>query len=206
MKLIRSSIFAGFAIGCAGFGFLASGLQSEAYGFLFGAILFSFGLLAVVGYKLALYTGTAGFIRKDEIGKLFVILFGNILGCLLVALIARVSPMDIQGAAMKVIGLRLETGPLRCGVLGIGCGFMMTTAVTFARRQHYLPLLLAVPLFIVCGFTHCIADAFYYLCVPVTFLKANAFDVLAVYLCIVTGNLVGCNLYRIILDKEQAGV
>lgn len=206
MKLIRSSVLAGFAIGCAGFGFLASGIQSETYGNLFGSILFSFGLLAVVGYRLALYTGTAGFIRKNEIGNLFVILSGNILGCLLAALIARVSPMDIQGAAVKVLELRLETGPLRCGILGIGCGFMMTTAVTFARRQHYLPLLFAVPLFIVCGFTHCIADAFYYLCVPVTFLKAHAVSVIAVYLSIVLGNLVGCNLYRIILDKEQAAV
>ena len=203
MKLIRSSIFAGFAIGCAGFGFLASGLQSEAYGFLFGAILFSFGLLAVVGYKLALYTGTAGFIRKDEIGKLFVILFGNILGCLLVALIARVSPMDIQGAAQKLLELRLRTGALNCGLLGIGCGFMMTTSVAFARKQNYLPLLFAVPLFIVCGFTHCVADAFYYLCVPIAFWKAHFLQILAVYICIVIGNLIGCNLYRIILHKTS---
>ena len=203
MKLIRSSVFAGFAIGCAGFGFLASGIQSQVYGSLFGSILFSFGLLTVVGYKLALYTGTAGFIRKNEIGQLFAILGGNILGCLLVALIARVSPMDIQGAAQRILELRMKTGPVRCGILGIGCGFMMTTAVTFARRQQYLPLLFAVPLFIVCGFTHCITDAFYYLCVPVTFLKANALKVIIVYLCIVLGNLIGCNLYRIILDRSQ---
>ena len=203
MKLIRSSVFAGFAIGCAGFGFLASGIQSQVYGSLFGSILFSFGLLTVVGYKLALYTGTAGFIRKNEIGQLFTILGGNILGCLLVALIARVSPMDIQGAAQRILELRMKTGPVCCGILGIGCGFMMTTAVTFARRQQYLPLLFAVPLFIVCGFTHCIADAFYYLCVPVTFLKANALKVIIVYLCIVLGNLIGCNLYRIILDRTQ---
>ena len=203
MKLIRSSVFAGFAIGCAGFGFLASGIQSQVYGSLFGSILFSFGLLTVVGYKLALYTGTAGFIRKNEIGQLFAILGGNILGCLLVALIARVSPMDIQGAAQRILELRMKTGQVRCGILGIGCGFMMTTAVTFARRQQYLPLLFAVPLFIVCGFTHCIADAFYYLCVPVTFLKANALKVMIVYLGIVLGNLIGCNLYRIILDRSQ---
>lgn len=58
-RLIRSSILAGMAIGCGGYGFLASGIQSETYGQLFGAILFSFGLITVVAYKLALYTGTA---------------------------------------------------------------------------------------------------------------------------------------------------
>ena len=62
-RLIRSSILAGIAIGFAGFGFLASGIQSEVYGSVIGAILFSFGLLTVVGYKLSLYTGTAGFIE-----------------------------------------------------------------------------------------------------------------------------------------------
>ena len=80
---------------------------------------------------------------------------------------------------------------------------MMTTSVKFAREKNYLPLLFAVPLFIVCGFTHCVADAFYYLCVPVAFLKAHAWQVLGVYVCIVLGNLIGCNLYRIVLHREQ---
>ena len=198
-RLIRSSILAGMAIGCGGYGFLASGIQSETYGQLFGAILFSFGLITVVAYKLALYTGTAGFIRKNEVGRLFVILGGNIVGCIVMGLLSRLSPLDMQDAAQNVLSLRLERGPLRCGLLGIPCGFMMTTAVTFARKQHYIPLLLAVPLFIVCGFTHCIADAFYYSCVPFEFIKDHALQTLFVYISIVLGNLVGCNLYRIVL-------
>ena len=202
-KLIRSSILAGIAIGFAGFGFLASGVQSEAYGPVVGAILFCFGLLTVVGYKLSLYTGTAGFIRKGEVGMLCVVLLGNIFGCLCAAMLTRVSPMDIQGAAQNILELRLKTGAWRCGLLGIGCGFMMTTSVMFAREKNYLPLLFAVPLFIVCGFTHCVADAFYYLCVPVAFLKAHAWQVLGVYVCIVLGNLIGCNLYRVVLHREQ---
>lgn len=203
LKLLRSSIFAGICIGTAGFGFLASGIQAETYGSLVGAILFSLGLLAVVGYKLKLYTGTAGFIEKNQVGELFMILLGNIIGCLCLALLSRVSPMDIQGAAQNILELRLRTGALRCGLLGIGCGFLMTTAVTFARKEKYLPLLFGVPLFIVCGFTHCVADAFYYLCVPAAFLKAHLLEVLGVYVCIVLGNLIGCNLYRIVLAKDQ---
>ena len=203
LKTLRSSIFAGIYIGTAGFGFLASGIQSETFGPLVGAILFSLGLLSVVGYKLKLYTGTAGFIQKNEVGNLFFILFGNILGCLCLGLISRISTMDIQGAAQKILEFRLETGALRCGLLGVPCGFLMTTAVRFAREKHYIPLLLAVPLFIVCGFTHCVADAFYYTCVPVAFLKAHALQVIGVYVCIVLGNLIGCNLYRIVLAKDQ---
>lgn len=203
IKLLRSSIFAGIAIGTAGFGFLASGVQAEAYGSLVGAVLFSFGLLTVVGYKLKLYTGTAGFILKNEAGSLFLILLGNIIGCFLVSMLARITPLAVQDAAQNILELRLRTGALRCGLLGIGCGFIMTTAVQFARQKQYLPLLFGVPLFIVSGFTHCVADAFYYLCVPVAFWKANALHILAVYACIVLGNLIGCNLYRIVLAKDQ---
>jgi formate/nitrite transporter FocA (FNT family) len=202
LKLLRSSIFAGIAIGTAGFGFLASGVQTEAYGSLVGAVLFSFGLLTVVGYKLKLYTGTAGFIRKNEAGELFLILLGNIIGCLCVSFLARVTPLEIQNAAQNILEIRLRTGALSCGLLGIGCGFIMTTAVQFARQKQYLPLLFGVPLFIVCGFTHCVADAFYYLCVPLAFWKAHALQILIVYASIVIGNLIGCNLYRIVLPKE----
>lgn len=201
-KLLRSSIFAGIAIGTAGFGFLASGLQS-AYGSLVGAVLFSFGLLTVIGYKLKLYTGTAGFIRKNEVGQLFLILFGNIIGCLCVALLTRMSQHEIQPAAQKIMELRLGMGPLRCFLLAIGCGFIMTTTVQFGRQKHYLPLLLGVPLFIVCGFPHCVADVFYFCCVPVAFVKAHFLQILCVYVCMVLGNLVGCNLYRIVLSKDQ---
>ena len=200
LKTLRSAIFAGIYIGTAGFGFLASGIQSEVYGSLVGAVLFSLGLMAVVGYKLKLYTGTAGFINKNEVGQLFLILLGNIIGCLCLGLMTRVSPMDIQAAAQKVLELRLKTGALKCGLLGIGCGMLMTTAVTFARQKNILPLLFAVPLFIVCGFTHCVADAFYYLAMPFEFWS---FELLGVYVCTVLGNLIGCNLYRIVLSKEQ---
>lgn len=189
-RLIRSSVLAGIAIGIAGFGYLA-------VGGLAGAVLFSFGLLTVVGYKLKLYTGTAGFINKGEFPELMLILLGNIVGCLLTGLLTRASNMDLQAAAQKILEVRLGNGPLRCGLLGIGCGFIMTTAVTFAREKNYLPLLFGVPLFIICGFTHCVADAFYYLAVPAAFLKAHWMEVLGVYLSIVLGNFIGCNLVRI---------
>ena len=202
IKLFRSAVFAGIAIGTAGFGFLAAGLQSS-YGSLAGAVLFSFGLLTVVGYKLKLYTGTAGFIKKNETADLFMILLGNIIGCLCMALLSRMSPLDIQAAAQKILELRLGTGPLKCALLAIGCGFIMTTAVHFARQGQYLPLLFGVPLFIVCGFPHCVADAFYFLCVPFAFIKAHFWAVIGLYPCLVIGNLVGCNLYRIVLSKEQ---
>lgn len=190
-QLFRSSLLAGICIGIAGFGYLAE--KS-----IIGAVTFSFGLLTVVHYGLKLYTGTAGFIQKGQLGELFFILFGNLIGCLLVGLMVRCSPMPLQDVAQKILEGRLSMGPLKGGILAIGCGFIMTTAVTFARKEKNLPLLFGVPLFILCGFPHCVADAFYYMCVPVEYIAANWLDVIIFYLAIVLGNFIGCNLYRIL--------
>lgn len=191
-ELIRSSFLAGICIGIAGYGYLAE--KS-----IVGAVLFAFGLLTVVHYGLKLYTGTAGFIKKGEVGQLLLILGANLLGCLAVALMVRCSPMPLQDTAQSILEGRLNMGPLRGGVLSIGCGFIMTTAVTFARKGQNLPLLFGVPLFIMCGFPHCVADAFYYLCVPLSFWVENLGSILLFYVSIVIGNFIGCNLYRAVI-------
>ena len=192
-----SALLAGICIGIAGFGYLA-------IGGVVGAVTFAFGLLAVVHYRLKLYTGTTGFFIKGEFAKLCAILGLNIVGCLLVAMMARVSPMPLQETAQRILEGRLAAGWWQCGVLAIGCGFIMTTAVKWGREAKFLPLLFGVPLFIVCGFPHCIADAFYYLVVPADFLADNAAQVLLLYASIVVGNFVGCNLYRWILGSNEA--
>ena len=195
-NLIRSAIMAGICIGIAGFGYLA-------VGGIVGAVTFAFGLLAVVHYRLKLYTGTAGFFAKGELLQLCTILTMNIVGCLLVALMARMSPMPLQEAAQHILEGRLNAGIVQSGVLAIGCGFIMTTAVKWGREGKFLPLLFGVPLFIICGFPHCVADAFYYLCVPVEYLTANAGQVLLLYASIVLGNFIGCNLYRLLLGTNE---
>ena len=199
INVLRSAIFAGVFIGVAGFGFLTAGIQT-AYGSLFGSVLFALGLLAIVGYKLKLFTGTAGFISKNEIGDLLVILLGNIIGCFLLGQLTRFSPMAdaIQMAAYNIMNTRIQTGAIGCGLLSIGCGLLMTTSVNFAREKNFLPLIFGVPLFIVCGFPHCVADAFYYLTVS---MSDWTLQLKSVYIATVLGNAIGCNLYRIILKK-----
>ena len=195
-NLIHSAIMAGICIGIAGFGYLA-------VGGIVGAVTFAFGLLAVVHYRLKLYTGTAGFFAKGELLQLCTILAMNIVGCLLVALMARMSPMPLQEAAQHILEGRLNAGIVQSGVLAIGCGFIMTTAVKWGREGKFLPLLFGVPLFIICGYPHCVADAFYYLCVPLDYLTANAGQVLLLYAAIVLGNFIGCNLYRLLLGTND---
>lgn len=205
LVVFKSAVMAGITIGIAGWGYLATTN-------IIGAVLFAFGLLTVVSYKMKLYTGTAGFVefRDDNnklqiikpLAELLLVLVGNIIGCLLVGLLARLSPLELTQAAQNILQGRLNVGPLSGGLLAIGCGFIMTTAVTFARKGQYLPLLFGVPLFIVCGFPHCVADAFYYLTVPFDFISNNIGDVLLFYISIVFGNFIGCNLYRIVMKSN----
>lgn len=205
----RSSVLSGVAVATAGWGYLACCSKGVE---ILGAVLFSFGLLTVVNYKLKLYTGTAGFVplRYEDgrsrwlkaIGELLFILSGNIFGCLLVALLTRLSPMDLGATAQGILASRLAIGPLHAGLLAIGCGFIMTTVVTFAREGKPLTLLLGVPLFIFCGFPHCLADAFYYMTVPLSYTGEHIADVLLLYPCLVAGNFIGCNLYRFIAPKQ----
>ncbi len=160
-----------------------------------GAVLFAFGLTTVVYYGLKLYTGTAGFIRRQgDWSMLIMVLIGNIIGCLLTAWLIAYAQPDCIEPASKILAGRLAKGPLACFLLAIGCGFIMTTAVEFARKGKMLPLVFGVPVFILCGFAHSIADAFYFLVSPAEQVLQT--EVLIVYLSEVLGNFVGCNLYR----------
>jgi len=163
-----------------------------------GAVLFAFGLTTVVYYGMKLYTGTAGFIRRQgDWSMLILVLVGNIIGCLLTAWLIGYAQPDCIEPASNILAGRLAKGPLACFLLAIGCGFIMTTAVEFARKGKMLPLIFGVPVFILCGFAHSIADAFYFLVSPTDQLLQTG--VLVVYIAEVLGNFVGCNLYRWIM-------
>ena len=186
------AVFAGICIGIAGWGFLVDKTL--------GMFLFIFGLATVVSYGAKLYTGMSGFCQNGkDLKELFLLVLpANILGCLLVALMTRMTLLPVHEAAHVVLESRLSSGPLACGVLGIGCGILMTSAVSFAKKGkefgHWVPLLFAVPLFIHCGFPHCIADAFYYLTAADFILDQP--QVLWCYLLTVIGNFIGCNIPR----------
>lgn len=193
MNTIKLSILAGIFIGIAAFGYAVNPS--------IGMFLFIFGLSAVVSYKTKLFTGTAGFVNssKDLANLLGIILPFNIIGCLFVALFTCFATTDISQNITSIINKRIELSWYGCTFMGIGCGILMTTAVMFARKSkefgNWVPLLFAVPLFIHCGFPHCIADAFYY--IVYIMQEECSISLLLCYICTVIGNFIGCNIPRI---------
>ena len=193
-EVVRSAVLAGMAIsmGC---------VVNVKVGGWMGPVLFSFGLLTVVHYKMRLYTGTAGFIRsRQDFADLLWILLGNALGCLLMAGLAWVALPEVAEGCLGICAARLARGAGALVVLGGLCGFIMTTAVEFGREGRFLPLLFGVPLFIMAGFCHSIADAFYLL---VALLNGcdGVWNVLWAWLLVVLGNFIGCNFYRLVMWK-----
>lgn len=179
------SILAGICIGLGGAIFIK-------LGGVIGACMFAFGLLTIVHFKLPLYTGTAGFMRLNkfkEYKKMFIILFGNIIGCILL------SCMNIKGIdGTAIIQSRIYTSYLQCLLNAIGCGLIMTLIVKGGRDKNLLLILFGIPLFILLGFYHSIADAFYIMVSPIEL--RNLF--FGRYWTIVLGNFIGCNIPRLL--------
>ena len=162
-----------------------------------GAVLFAFGLIAVITSGLNRFTGKSQFVwgRGGRYGWLLAMLLWNIVGCLALAL--AINTPATCGAAEGILDIRFASGPLRCGLLSVGCGFIMTLAVQNAVKGHWLPLLFGIPAFILCGLPHCVADAFYICCLSPGYISAHWADLLAFYPSIVLGNYLGCNAYRL---------
>ena len=187
LNIFKSSLLAGLCIAIGGTVFLK-------VGGLAGAVLFSFGLLTVVHYGYKLYTCTAGFFDLNSIkawGNVAIIIVGNAIACYITALAVTSAIPELQEVATSIYNKRVAAGPFNCFLLAIFCGFIMTTAVKFGREKSFLPLLFGVPLFIMSGFAHSIADAYYFSFVPFSL------TLFKIWGCELFGNLVGCNLYRI---------
>ena len=186
MEENRRSLFAGILIGLGAYGFLA-------LGGIPGAIIFAFGLIGVVLSGTPLYTGRAG-VMTDIKGLTFIWLF-NVIGCILIGLLVLSIGGAPKASAETVVAGRLAVGPWRAFLRSIGCGLIIDIAVWLYRTtKSILPVLFGVPLFILCGFYHSIADVVYL----VAAWKWSP-DILWYYPIIVLGNYVGCNVRRIVL-------
>lgn len=160
-----------------------------------GAVLFCIGLISVITFGFELYTG---WIRKFE-GKsnqllhLATILLFNIIGCIIVAL--SVSDPQVIEKCNSIVLSRADMGFWKAIFNGCGCGFIITLAV---MSENKFALLLGIPAFILAGFTHSIADAFYY-AVGYTNITWQA---IATYIGTVLGNFVGGIIYKVGTEKR----
>ena len=168
-------------------------------GGIIGAVLFAFGLATIVSMDFNLFTGKAQYITRSNIKGMFLMLLLNIAVCGLISMLMVQPAQDMRDMCNHIVAKRLEN--IWLTFFGsIGCGFIMTAAVRgVAFKQTYIPLLLGVPTFIICGFPHCIADVVYLVSATNIYITPELALIVwtLVYPLIVIGNLIGCNLYRL---------
>ena len=157
LKTIIGSIWAGIAISIGGIAFLVTKQ----------AIFFPIGLLIVCVYHLNLFTGKVPYAEVSHIPKLMTIVIGNIIGAFLVGFIISYSKPSLTSVATEICEKKLierwEIIPL-----AILCNILIFVAVdNFKNHQisltyRVIVLWMSTTLFVVCGFEHCVANAFYF--------------------------------------------
>lgn len=145
MKSILASILIGF--GVAVLLFLGNPL---------GPVLFAFGLMGVCYLQADLYTGKAGYYWRDKKAELAKILIINLVaGYGFGLLLSYSSPQLIPVALEKIASWDFSVAFF---IRSMFCGMIMYICVDLFKRGTYMGILYGVPLFIFCGFQHCIAN------------------------------------------------
>lgn len=163
-------------------------------GGLLGPFLFSFGIVAIVGCNLKLYTGVAG--TDEKIMEKVKVLVMNVIGACLGAFLIYLCDTNIHETAHKICTNKLITSPLIGFFKAIMCGVIVDISVFMSKdKKSFIPLILGIPVFIFCGFNHSIADAAYFTLggIEPTFEIRYFFY----YLLCIIGNYIGCNFRRI---------
>ena len=149
--LIKKSAAAALLIGLGNFALLKLGNP-------IGPVIFAFGLLGVCYLGLNLFTGKCGFLfeSKLKIRDLVIILVANLIFGYLVGLLFRVAdPSIVEAATAKVDTWEFSVAFFIKSLL---CGVIMYLAVKMFKKGTPLGIIFCIPLFIFCGFQHCIAN------------------------------------------------
>lgn len=165
-KLLRHALLAGLMISIGGAVFLSVDNK------VVGAFLFSIGLFVVLNQQFALFTGRVGDFRLKKpafLIDLFVIWIGNFAATAGAGYLLRVTRVAdaLSTKAETLCQAKLNDNPLSIFVLAIFCGIIMYVAVACFRSTEnpigkYAGVFIGVPVFILCGFEHCIANMFYF--------------------------------------------
>lgn len=185
LELINKSIGASLLISLGDFALLKLGNP-------IGPVIFSFGLLGVCYMGLNLFTGKCGFLIEDKIKirDLFIILIVNLIFGYLIGLMYSITDRSlIDIATSKITKWDISISFFIKSML---CGIIMYIAVYMYRKNTPLGIIFGIPLFIFCGFQHCIANI-------ITLGVARTFNY-SIFICIL-GNFVG-SLFMWFLSKN----
>ena len=150
-ELINKSIGAAILISLGNYALLKLGNP-------IGPVIFALGLLGVCYMGQNLFTGKCGFLIEDKIkfSDLMIILIFNLIAGYLMGVVFSYADKEIvTNAVAKVATWEFS---LSFFIKSILCGVIMYIAVLLYRKGTPLGIIYGIPLFIFCGFQHCIAN------------------------------------------------
>ena len=157
-----------------------------------GAVLFSVALVCICLKGYYLFTGKIGYMteshKRSDILNLITGLFGNALACILCALLIKITIPAVSVSAEVLCRGKLENQTvIATFIRAVFCGVLMYLAVSIFRdAKTPIGILFCVPVFIISGFEHSIADIFYF-SVSSEFLSRSVLFIITV----IFGNSVG---------------
>ena len=185
LRKILDGVQAGIMIAIGGAVFLACENK------VVGSVMFTVALLTICFKGYSLYTGKIGYIPekhgKEEFSVLLLGLLGNLIGTFICGLLIRTALTNLGDTALNVCTAKLTQSAYSTFVRGIFCGVLMYVAVSVYRDKKSLAgILFCVPVFILAGFEHSIADMFYFAASGIVSLDAFVFIWL-----VILGNTLG---------------
>lgn len=150
-----------------------------------GAVFFSVALLCICYFGFSLYTGKVGFLLREHspraLAQVYLGLLGNLLGTLLFGRLMALALPALAQTSYALCTAKLEQTAIQTLLRALFCGVLMYAAVWIFREKHSVAgILFCVPVFILAGFEHSIADLFYFFLAGLFSGKAALFLVLAV--------------------------
>lgn len=163
-----------------------------------GAVLFSVALLTICYFGFSLYTGKIGFIvlqhGKAEFSELLLGLLGNLVGVALCGWALMAAFPTMKETALVLCNAKLGQIWWQTFVRGCFCGVLMYVAVAiFKEKKSPIGVLFAIPVFILSGFEHSIADIGYFAVSGI--FSAQAFGFLWL---VIAGNTLGAMILPIL--------
>ena len=161
MKDLFYGICAGVLIGIGGAAFLASENR------VIGAVLFSVALICICAKGYSLYTGKVGYLafshRAGDVKNLAFCFLGNLIGTFAAGNAIRFSQSALYEKAAALCEAKLAQSIPSALIRALFCGILMYLAVSVYREKNtFIGILFCVPVFILAGFEHSIADLFYF--------------------------------------------
>ena len=132
-----------------------------------GAVMFSVALLTICYKGYNLYTGRIGFIVnnhvKDDFHSLLLGLLGNTLAMMAFGALLGLALPNLKETAIGVVQAKLSQTFLSALIRATFCGILMYIAVSLYReKKTVVGIIFCIPVFILSGFEHSIADMGYF--------------------------------------------